>query len=86
MLLEQGCEEANPTMAYLLTQSNAAFLIGKYVLTAIFLPVALVMESAPLSFGGRFAPGGTSLTGCPAALLVADRLSDVPVEPAEIAY
>ncbi len=56
MLLEQGCEEANPIMAYLLTQSNAAFLIGKYVLTAIFLPVALVMNQHRL-FGSRLRVG-----------------------------
>jgi hypothetical protein len=51
-LLDHGCEEANPLMRFLLERSTGAFLAGKYVLTAIFLPVALVMSQYRL-FGTR---------------------------------
>ena len=55
-LLEHGFEEANPVMAYLLTRGHASFLIGKYILTAVFLPVALVMNQYRL-FGSRVRVG-----------------------------
>jgi hypothetical protein len=56
MLLDHGFEEANPVMRYLLQKSFAAFLIGKYVLTAVFLPVSLVMHQYRL-FGTRLRVG-----------------------------
>jgi len=55
-LLDHGCEEANPLMAFLLDQGTGTFLIGKYVLTATFLPVALVMNQYRL-FGTRLRVG-----------------------------
>lgn len=55
-LLDHGYEEANPIMAYLLTRGHASFLIGKYLLTAVFLPVALVMNQYRL-FGSRVRVG-----------------------------
>ena len=55
-LLDEGCEEANPLMAYLLDQGTGTFLVGKYVLTALFLPVALVMNHYRL-FGTRLRVG-----------------------------
>lgn len=55
-LLERGFEEANPLMRFLLNRSPVAFFIGKYVLTATFLPVALVMNQYRL-FGTRFRVG-----------------------------
>jgi hypothetical protein len=42
-LLDRGCEEANPVMQVLLDRGMGAFFIGKYVLTAAFLPFAVVM-------------------------------------------
>lgn len=55
-LLDHGCEEANPFMAYLLDHGTGTFLIAKYVLTAMFLPVALVMNHYRL-FGTRLRVG-----------------------------
>ena len=55
-LLDHGCEEANPFMAYLLNRGTNTFLIGKYVLTATLLPVALVMNHYRL-FGTRLRVG-----------------------------
>lgn len=59
-LLEHGFEEANPVMRYLLGHGPSAFLVGKYLLTAAFLPVALVADRYRL-FGtpvrvGHFVP------------------------------
>lgn len=56
VLLEFGFEEANPVMRYLLERGTGAFFVGKYVLTAIFLPVALVMYQYRL-FGTRLRVG-----------------------------
>ena len=56
LLLERGCVEANPVMQYLLERGNWAFFTGKYVLTAAFLPVALVMNHYRL-FGTRLRVG-----------------------------
>ena len=56
MLLDFGCEEANPLMRYLLEWSPVAFFVGKYALTAAFLPVALVMNRYRL-FGTRLRAG-----------------------------
>lgn len=55
-LLERGCEEANPVMRLLLDRSVGTFLVGKYLLTAAFLPVALVMYQYRL-FGTRVRVG-----------------------------
>ncbi len=55
-LLDLGCEEANPLMRYLLDRGTALFLVVKYLLTAIFLPVALVLNQYRL-FGTRFRVG-----------------------------
>jgi len=56
VLLDRGYEEANPFMRFLLDRSPAVFFVGKYVLTAAFLPVALVMNHYPL-LGTRFRVG-----------------------------
>lgn len=55
-LLDHGCEEANPVMRFLLERGTWAFFAGKYLLTAVFLPVALVMNQYRL-FGTRFRVG-----------------------------
>jgi hypothetical protein len=55
-LLDQGCEEANPVMRFLLDIGIGTFFIAKYVLTAIFLPIALVMNQHRL-FGTRMRVG-----------------------------
>ena len=56
VLLDRGCEEANPLMRLLLRQGIVPFLVGKYVLTALFLPVALVLHQYRL-FGTRVRVG-----------------------------
>lgn len=56
LLLERGCVEANPVMQYLLDHGTLAFFAGKYALTAVFLPVALVMNQYRL-FGSRLRVG-----------------------------
>lgn len=68
LLLERGCEEANPLMRLLLERGVVAFLAGKYVLTAAFLPVALVLHQYRL-FGSRLRVG--QLVPAVAALYVA---------------
>jgi Domain of unknown function (DUF5658) len=55
-LLEADCVEANPVMRYLLDRGPVHFLVGKYLLTALFLPVSLVMNRYRL-FGTRFRVG-----------------------------
>ena len=55
-LLECGCEEANPAMRLLLRSGPTAFFAGKYLLMAVFLPVALVMNRYRL-FGTRMRVG-----------------------------
>jgi hypothetical protein len=55
-LIDLGCEEANPLMRYLLDRSQTAFFIGKYALTAVFLPIALVLNRHRL-FGTRLRVG-----------------------------
>ena len=56
ILLDLGCEEANPLMSYLLDRGPIYFFVGKYLLTAVFLPVALVMNRCRL-FGTRIQVG-----------------------------
>jgi hypothetical protein len=56
VLLDQGYEEANPLMRLLLQRGVVPFLVGKYVLTALFLPVALVLHQYRL-FGTRVRVG-----------------------------
>jgi hypothetical protein len=55
-LLDAGCQEMNPAMGYLLGIGPTAFLLGKYALTAAFLPVSLVLNRCFL-FGTRFRVG-----------------------------
>ena len=55
-LLDHGCEEGNPVMRFLLDRSVGAFFVAKYTLTAVFLPVALVMNQYRL-FGTRLRVG-----------------------------
>ena len=43
-LLDHGCEEANPLLRVLLDRGTAPFFVGKYVLIAAFLPIALVLD------------------------------------------
>jgi hypothetical protein len=56
VLLDAGCQEMNPAMGYLLGIGPMAFLLGKYALTAAFLPVSLVLNRCFL-FGTRFRVG-----------------------------
>ena len=55
-LLENGCAEANPVMDLLLQHGVAAFLIGKYLLTVVGLPLLLVFKNFHL-FGTRLRVG-----------------------------
>jgi hypothetical protein len=55
-LIHLNSEEANPVMAGLLEQSEFAFLMGKYVLTAAGLPFLVVYQQYPLC-GTRFRVG-----------------------------
>jgi hypothetical protein len=55
-LLETECEEANPLMKYLLEHGNMAFLLGKYILTAIGLPFLIAFKNHRL-FRTRFRVG-----------------------------
>ncbi len=55
-LLEMNGEEANPLMGYLLNHGPLAFLLGKYVLTAVGLPFIVVYKNYPL-FRTRFRAG-----------------------------
>jgi hypothetical protein len=55
-LLGMNGEEANPIMGYLLNRGPLAFLLGKYVLTAVGLPFIVVYKNYRL-FGTRFRAG-----------------------------
>jgi len=52
-LVRRGCAEVNPVMAHLLRRGVHWFLIGKYLLTALGLPVLLIVKNHYL-FGTRF--------------------------------
>ena len=56
MLLHCGSEEFNPLMGCLLEHGIRPFLIGKYVLTAVGLPLLLIYKNHYL-FGTRFRVG-----------------------------
>jgi hypothetical protein len=56
LLLEAGCEEANPAMRYLIQRGPTHFLLGKYLLTSAGLPVLLVFRNFFL-FRTRFRVG-----------------------------
>jgi hypothetical protein len=56
VLLDINSEEANPLMWHLLKVGPHAFLLGKYVLTAIGLPFIIVYKNYPL-FKTRFRVG-----------------------------
>ena len=55
-LLDAGCKEVNPVMSYLLGKGHVHFLLGKYVLTAVGLPILLVFKNFRL-FGSCFRVG-----------------------------
>jgi Domain of unknown function (DUF5658) len=56
VLLDSGCEEVNPLMRYFLRQGPMAFLWGKYLITAAFIPLTLSLNRS-LVFGRRFRVG-----------------------------
>lgn len=53
VLIDLCCEEANPIMAVLIEHGPMSFVLGKYVMTAICLPVLLVFQHHKL-FRTRF--------------------------------
>lgn len=55
-LLEIGCYEANPLMKRLLEHGVSWFLVGKYLLTVVGLPLLLIFKNHYL-FGTRFRVG-----------------------------
>ena len=55
-LLQRGSEEFNPLMSCLLQHGMRPFLIGKYAMTAIGLPLLLIFKNHYL-FGTRFRVG-----------------------------
>jgi Domain of unknown function (DUF5658) len=55
-LLDFNSEEVNPFMKHLLKRGPHAFLLGKYVLTAMGLPFIVVYKNYPM-FGTRFRVG-----------------------------
>jgi len=55
-LLDTNSEEINPVMQHLLTRGHSAFLLGKYVLTAVGLPLIVVYKYHPFC-GTRFRVG-----------------------------
>jgi hypothetical protein len=55
-LLDADCEELNPFMAHLIERGPLAFLLGKYILTAVGLPFVVVYKNYPM-FGTRFRVG-----------------------------
>ncbi len=55
-LLDHGCHEINPLMAWLLEWGVVPFLLGKYVLTATGMPVLLLFKNFRM-FGTRFRVG-----------------------------
>ncbi len=52
-LLGIGCREINPVMDFLLDCGVTWFFVGKYLLTAVGLPVLLILKNHYL-FGTRF--------------------------------
>ena len=56
VLLRRGSEECNPLMGCLLEQGVRPFLVGKYVLTAVGLPLLLIFKNHTM-FGTRFRVG-----------------------------
>jgi hypothetical protein len=55
-LVAHGCAEVNPLMGRLLDRGVLPFFIGKYLLTAVGLPVLLIFKNHYL-FGTRFRVG-----------------------------
>jgi len=55
-LVDTNSEEVNPLMEHLLTRGHLTFLLGKYVLTAVGLPLIVVYKNYPF-FGTRFRVG-----------------------------
>ncbi|QDV39669.1 DUF5658 family protein [Tautonia plasticadhaerens] len=44
ILIDLCCEEANPVMALLIERGPMTFILGKYLMTAVCLPVLLVFQ------------------------------------------
>src|SRR5690606_11810777 len=44
ILIDLCCEEANPLMAILIERGPLAFVVGKYAMTAVGLPVLLLFQ------------------------------------------
>ncbi len=55
-LLQRGGEEFNPLMGWLLVHGMRSFLVGKYALTAVGLPLLLIFKNYYL-FRTRFRVG-----------------------------
>ncbi len=55
-LIDLNSEEINPVMAHLIRRGDVAFLMGKYILTAIGIPFLVVYQHYPL-FRTRFRVG-----------------------------
>lgn len=55
-VLRGGGTEVNPLMDYLLGHSDMAFVVGKYVLTVVGLPLLLIFKNHYL-FGTRLRVG-----------------------------
>jgi putative copper export protein len=55
-LIDEGEQEVNPVMSCLLERGVLCFLVGKYALTAVGLPLLLIFKNHYL-FGTRFRVG-----------------------------
>jgi hypothetical protein len=53
ILIDLFCEEANPLMAVLIEHGPMTFVLGKYLMTAVCLPILLVFQHHRM-FGTRF--------------------------------
>lgn len=53
ILLDRCCEEANPVMARLIERGPLVFVLGKYAMTAVGLPVLLLFQDHRM-FGTAF--------------------------------
>jgi hypothetical protein len=53
ILIDLFCEEANPIMAVLIEHGPMTFVLGKYLMTAVCLPILLIFQHHRM-FGTRF--------------------------------
>lgn len=53
ILIDLFCEEANPLMAVLIEHGPMTFVLGKYLVTAVCLPILLIFQHHRM-FGTRF--------------------------------